>query len=580
MPSLLVLLPVLLFALAGSLAAQEPAAGDLIIRTTTRLVTVSVVVRDRDGKPVSGLKAEDFTLTDEGKRQQVQIWDQQTAAPQLPSARMGLPAELPPDIHTNFQGVALPRNAAVILLDGLNTPIVDQRYTRLQILKFLERLHPDDRIGIYILGRKLQVLHDFTGDTRSLLKQLGRYQGEIDANPATVTDVTILMNEAKLEAAMRDPGVWTSIESQIVADQNIALAKLEDRVLRTIGALEAIAHHLASVPGRKSLLWVSAAFPSVVATDVRTATGSPATFGEEATRAVRALANAGVSIYPIDARGVMVDPGYKASVTSNERNMARFLSATRSRGRQVQNRFPLSSPDPMVYANRDETKSHHDIMQELAQRTGGRAFLNANDTGKALREALDDGAGAYTLGYYPSQADESGKFHRIQVKLSCAGCSARHREGYFAAAARPEAAGKQHETMMDVLSAPLQASDVPMAVQAVILPDQARKLRVTIRLDAAAILLRESRGRFLGRVDIVALFLDAAGASKGGAEESVSLDLTTAQRDDALRQGFNYRQTLPMPEGAHTMVLAARDAATGRMGTVRLELSKLETALP
>lgn len=559
---------------------QAPPAPDVVLRTTTRLVSLNVIVRDKTGRAVSGLAASDFTLLDEGKTQEVRVFREEARASASVeyasiAARMDLPADLPPGTYTNFNSPT-PQSVSVILLDGLNTPVVDQRYTRLQILEFLGQLKPDDRVGLYALGDRLRVLHDFTTDARSLLKAMGRYGGELHDGNRTITDVSVFMNDQKLQAALQGGTEMQMLTDQIAADQNTALAGLEERVRRTMGALEAIAQRLSIVPGRKNLVWVSAAFPTIVATDVRTGTGSPATFGREADRASRALAEAGVAIYPIDARGVMVEPAYQASVTYNQRNMARLLNNTRGRGRRDQNRFPLSSPDPMVFGDRDEKTAHHDVMQELAARTGGRAFLNANDIQTALRDALDEGAGSYTLGYYPSQYEENGRFRRVQVKAKCAGCTVRHREGYFSAE-RSSGKEPQRETLSAIVAAPFDTAGVPLAVQTVRMDKQ---WRVAVRMDPAAVTLREARGRWLGRVDVVMIFLDEAGGSKGGGEESVALDLSAADREAAMASGFNYRQALPVVEGAKRLVIAVRDVPTGRVGTVRIDLAAAGAQLP
>jgi VWFA-related protein len=559
---------------------QPPAEDGLTLRTTTRLVNLTVVVRDRNGAPVRGLTAADFTVLDEGKPQQIRVFE----AGQVPAAastgaaiaaRMKIPGPLPPSVFANFDpGAGVPPHAAVILLDGLSTSITDQRFARLQILKFLARLQPGDRVGLYALGRELRVLHDFTAGTGSLLKELSRYQGEIQAQPETTSDLAKLLDDRKLNDP--GPGVFESMLDQIANEQQIQLANLEDRVRRTMGSLEAIAHHLSPVPGRKSLLWISAAFPAVVSTDIRTGTGSPSGFGELTDRAARALANSGVAVYPIDARGVMVPPEYRATVNYQQVNMARLLSRTRGRGGQRQNAQTVSNADPMIYNNRDETTAHHDVMAELAGRTGGRAYFYENDMGKAMREALDDAAASYTLAWAPSPYEDDGKYRKIRVRLKRSGLTALHREGYFAGDPKPGWNRKERESILELLASPIEAAAVPVAVQAQASgAGEARRIELMVRVDPAAVTLREDNGRWSGRLDVVMVYLDARGGSKGGAEEAVALSLTDEQRQQALGMGFDYRQSLPLPSGAQTLAIAVRDAPTGRVGTLRLELSRL-----
>ena len=577
----------LVFAGLGLLAAfpaicQSPGEGEgeLTLRTTTRLVNLTVVVRDRGGAPVRGLAAADFTVLDEGKPQEIRVFQDANAAATAGAGgsiaeRMKIAGPWPPSVFANFDaGAGVPPHAAVILLDGLSTNITDQRFARLQILKFLSRLQPGDRVGLYALGRELRVLHDFTTDTGSLLKQLGLYQGEIQAQPETVSDLAKLLDERKLNDT--GPGVFESILDQIANEQQIQLSNLEDRVRRTMGSLTAIAQHLSAVPGRKSLLWISAAFPAVVSTDIRTGTGSPAGFGEATDRAVRALANSGVAVYPIDARGVMVPPEYRATVNYQQVNMARLLSRTRGRGGQRQNAQTVANADPMIHNNRDETTAHHDVMAELAERTGGRAYFYENDMGKAMREALDDAAASYTIAYAPAPYEDNGRYRKIRVRLKRSGLTALHREGYFAGDAKPEWNKVEREAILELLASPIGMAAVPLAVQARVAGEGgARRIELGIRVDPAAVTLREEKGRWTGRLDVVMVYMDVRGGSKGGAEEAVSLALSAGEREQALGTGFDYRQSLPLPDGAVRLAIAVRDAPSGRVGTVQVELSRL-----
>jgi VWFA-related protein len=558
------------FLLVGLLFGQ-----DATIRTTTRLVTIDVVARDKDGKFAQGLSAADFTVTDNGKKQDIRVFrlpaDAQT--PDSISARMQLPEDLPANVFTNFkQTPSQPKAVTVILFDGLNTPIEDQRYARLQIVKFLEQLKPDDRVGLYVLGHRLKILHDFSSDAKSLLAELGKFRGETFTQPTTESTFAQLLDSSKLDKILSDASEAQRAMDQIAADQNIAVLKLKERAQRTFHTLEAIAQHLAPVPGRKNLLWVSAAFPMVVGTDLRTGTGSPESFEYMAGRAARAIANAGVSIYPVDARGVMVDVLYRAKTTYQDYAMGQVVALSRSRGGRRDGKAKFTSPDPLVHADRDETVSHHDIMEDLAKRTGGRAFYSSNDIAKSIREAIDDSGDNYVLGYYPADYEDNGRYRRIQVKTARPGISLRHRDGYYAAELKPQQDQQQREAMWEVMSGPLSLSAIPMAVQCERLAD---RLRVTLRLDATALTMREIKGRWQGAFEVVLLYLDAKGQGKGGSEKSVPFDLPTVDRDKALASGFNYQLDLPLIEGAKVLAVGIKDSSSGRVGTLQIELSKL-----
>ena len=68
---------------------------------------------------------------------------------------------------------------------------------------------------------------------------------------------------------------------------------------------------------------------------------------------------------------------------------------------------------------------------ELAARTGGRAYLNTNDLAKAIRDAVNDSTLTYTLGFYPDDYANDGKFHKIEVKMpEHSGLNLHYRKSY------------------------------------------------------------------------------------------------------------------------------------------------------
>jgi VWFA-related protein len=581
-------LPILLLLFARQGASQQQ-QDSVVIRTTTRLVTLDVVVLDKSGKPVPGLQAQDFVLLDNGKPQpNIRIFrhgiaedaaarTMQGPAPALPDAaqRMRLPDPLPAGLFTNLrQAESMPPTATIVLFDVLNTSVEDQVFAKAQISKFLQNLPAGEPVGLYALTSQLRVVHPLSTDAASLAAQLDRKPVYAGANVETESTVLKTLDNSKLNQILFDPRVKEMVEFQISADQNAAITKLADRMDRTFGALESIAHHLAPVSGRKSLLWVSAAFPMVVSSDIRTGTGSPVSFGHAADRAFRALTGAGVSVYPIDARGVMVDPLYRAKDAYSKYAMGQLLGASRSRGGRRGGRATFTSPDPLVYAERDETTAHHDIMQDIAKRTGGRAFFDTNAVSKAALDAMSDNAGSYTLGFYPPEADDSGKFHRVQVKINDRpGVTVRHREGYFTAVSKPGKDVLRRDSMFTLMSGPLTSGTIPLAVQC--MPVDGSKLRVVMRMDPTAVTLREASARWYGELEILLLYTDDAGNRKGAIAETLKLDLSGEEYAHAMDQGINYRLDAPFAAGSKFLTVGVRDNTDGRVGTIRVDLGEV-----
>src|SRR5215813_11573244 len=102
----------------ASVQVNEPAS---VLKVTTRLVIVDVVATDHKGLPVKDLKQSDFVVTEDGKQQNVRVFNFQSfqapPAGEQPAAQLVEPA-LPPNVVTNVHRKS-DRPLAVLLLDGI-----------------------------------------------------------------------------------------------------------------------------------------------------------------------------------------------------------------------------------------------------------------------------------------------------------------------------------------------------------------------------------------------------------------------------------------------------------------------------
>ena len=267
------------------------------IRSTTRLVQVSVVVQDKKGKPVTGLKKEDFKIFDEGKPQDIAFFSAATAAPLVPG-----PSLLPPNVFTNrfdLKGQG-PGAVTVVLFDALNTAPQDQAYVRKEILRFLQALKPQDHVAVYALTSQILILHEFTQDASVLVEAVNRFTPKelaaYDASHPAFFDVPALNNDA----------MWMRFQERVnQANAEIADQNKINRVAATSAAIEAIADHVAAIPGRKNLVWVTGGFPLQVISGVIAPDRPTALLGPEENKALQALNRVDMAIYPVDASGVV-----------------------------------------------------------------------------------------------------------------------------------------------------------------------------------------------------------------------------------------------------------------------------------
>src|SRR5271165_6534942 len=154
-------------------SAPASSQATAVLRSTTRLVQLNVIVEDRKGQPALNLKREDFELLDDGKPQELAIFSPAVALPVHVHA-----APPPPNVFDNRAAVqnAKSGSVSVILIDALNTTFEDQVFVKSQVLKLLRKREPKEFLAIYLLKDRLYVLQDFTQDSKALLEAVHRLQ--------------------------------------------------------------------------------------------------------------------------------------------------------------------------------------------------------------------------------------------------------------------------------------------------------------------------------------------------------------------------------------------------------------------
>lgn len=560
---------------------SAPAQEGSVLRSTTRLVQISVIAQDGKGQPITNLKKEDFSLYDEGKREEIAAFNAELAVPEQK------PRQLPFNVFTNrFDLLGQPPSTAtVVLFDALNTQPQDQANVRLQILRFLKDLHPEDRVAIYALTTKLQILQDFTQDSVALVnavqKFLPKSTAALDASSVEQVDLVGLTGNP----------YWGDLQNALnKANAVLSDRKVVNRVETTTAALGAIGNHIASISGRKNLIWVSGGFPFQLGlADLNSSdaaplgalapslpAGAPAqgpsagntaatrasqgslvpieresrTFQDEILRATKSLNSANVAVYPVDARGVSVEGTSDVSMreTSNRAGNADFFAR----------------------------RNMWDTLNETAARTGGVAFYGSNDVTSALRKASDDGRYAYTLGFYPTHGKWDGKFRELKVKVDVQGAKLRYRKGYFTTS-EPEAQSPRTKAELEsAASSPLESTTLGLMVSASPTePAAARNITFQVGLDTLQLSLKEEGGHHKGAIDLLFLQRGSSGKALQAEEKRIGFDFKEEQYRALVKSGIILQKHVATDANASEIRVVARDPASGATGTVTVPLAKL-----
>jgi VWFA-related protein len=518
--------------------ATAPKQPEVVLKATTRLVQVSVIVQ-RHGQPVTDLKKEDFQLKENGKLQKIDLFSvEATDKATLPKAA----APLPPGIYTNelAQRPGAPASVTIILLDNNNTNLQRQMYARQQVLKYLQTIKPEDRIGIYRLGNGLKVLQSYTTDSTDLVNLLANYKGrdipDLSQNATGALDGELV----QINQFFNAPG-GSGMERDFYTI---------DRVKGTLKAIEFIANNVASLPGRKNLIWVSGGFPNQInMLNFKDPSRIQEDFTPEIRACIRAMNNANLSIYPVDSRALMTDPRFSAE------------------HQKVDLRPTAKAP---IGFNNQAT------MDELASGTGGKAYYNTNDLKKAISDAVDDSRVVYTLGFYPTDEAFDGKFHKLEVKVNDqSGLSLRYRKGYFDAPDSPLDTKTAMLELKDAVWSPLDATAMGVIVAAKPDPKNPTTLNMAVQIEPKGISLEPQADRWGGRLDILFIQKNDKGQEFDGQDETVTLNVTKENYDKLTQHGFVLRKSVNMSAQAKMVRVIVRDAPSGAMGSVTIPFNQL-----
>jgi VWFA-related protein len=536
-PTALALLALGLAAIAASAqnAPQAPA-----ISVSTRLVQIGVIARDKNG-PVADLTKDDFVVLDRGKPQKINVFSVESSESATQPAQ-----PLPQNTFSDLPqyGAATPRSVTMVLLDNLNTLYgsaagnyettpywmedLALANAKTHLIEFIKQLSPQDRVAIYGLRDSLQVLCDFTSDRGQLLAILKKY------------DTT-----SKTSREMAEPGtVHTPMGPEVDDLMNAEAVRVaglanQERAQRTMAALVSIAAHVANIPGRKNLVWLTANLPF------------------SGPMMARVLSPALIAAYPIDARGLLAREPFQSKQDGID-----FDKVLRN-GESM----PAQSLQPIG----------DDTMQKLADETGGEAFINTNDITSAIRKAVEDSAVTYTLGFYIDPHSADGKFHELKVQVKREGLTLRYPKEYLAAEDAPPTKDQNWKTVLTAVQSPIESSVI--LLQAKVdrvnqpLPNS---LRLLCSIDIHNLRLVQAGDLRKGVVSVYVIQQDSVGKVLSEWTKTYDLQLSEKKYAALLKSGMPFSQDVQPKVGVTTLRVLVEDPATAEIGSLIIPLSQVK----
>lgn len=546
----------------------------------TEFVLVPAVACDKAGKHLTGLAKDDFELQEDGKSKLIASFEEVKTF--TSRATRSAPNR---DVYSNeLAGDSSPKRLTIFALDLVNTPFLDQAYAREQLIKYLaHETNPEEPIALVAIRLSgIQVLHDFSTDPALLVAALKRATGDVAANELVVTGSTATssrpFNPSEINGESRALLQFISGDSPT---GQVQIALQANAIEATLEAFQHMAEAFAGIPGRKSLIWATAAFPfgldagtggilsptvyrqgtlmnTPLFGDRRSRSGALPSFPSiddvhnsgQLTRlepvyqrTLQMLNDANMAVYPVDARGLMV-----------------FFP-----GADVSRIEGLNSLNHALF------ESSRDTMVNLAAMTGGKAFYNRNDLDVAFEKAADDSSSYYMLGYYLEKNAKPG-WHKLRVKAKRGGIEVRARSGFFVTSPDKQEDASRMDVNLALVS-PLDYTAVPLSVrwEEVTAAGAKRKVHFEMNIPPNSKVVDTANNGVLD-LEVVAQARTATGQPADQCAQHVQANLKAEALQEWQRDGLNYSNDIIVPPGEYSVRFVVRDNLTGRLGSVTAPL--------
>ena len=546
---------------------------DDVIRVNTELVQTGVMVFDKQGHFVDGLRREQFELSVEGKPQPISFFEQVKAGTSKERAQLASIAN--PVAAEKATAINDTRGRTIVFfIDDLHLSLDSLGRTRKTLAHFIdEEMNENDRVAIASTTGDIGFLQQFT-DNKSVLRTAA---GRLTQHPykvRDVTDVTTPMTEYMALTIERkdDPGVLdfyieeclraayplrytkAACEVQVKSRARLILLQAASVILNTYESLESLMRSSAQMSGRKLVFFISDGF----LLDTGPRNSDPRGKLKQITDAAL---RAGAVIYTIDARGLFSGQ----------------LDAT--------NNVPFDKQNRLESASLREGPASQDALNAIAGDTGGRALRNQNYFDRWVNKVLDETSNYYLLAWRPNKEEQTtNNFKNITARvIDHPEFTIRLPRGFLRTTPVPDlkptakvqvpAQSRQesHQELQQALTALYPKHETPLSLSVVYLdtPEHGPVLTASVRLANDALAYEGVEGKQVAAVDVVGVVVNDRGKPAGTFQTRLKINATgstdTAQDNSATI--YNYR--VPITPGLYQVRIATRDAKSGQVGSAQ-----------
>lgn len=560
------------FAIAAALAQEQPqqqpklqpaqqtgtatpvtnaGAGDAKFSISAHLVIEDVTVKDKNGKTIEGLKAEDFVVTEDGKPQTISFCNYQN----LPDTPADAPTtqllrrdsevasvtasqiapEAPGDLRYKD------RRLLSLYFDMSAMPQADQLRALDAAQKFVksQMAAPDLMAIMEYTGGAVKVLQDFTDDREKLLTVIG----------------TIIAGEG--QGFDEDPADASSADTGAAFGQDDSEFNIFNTD-RQLAAIQTAVGMLKSLNEKKALIY----FASGMRLN-----------GIDNQAQLRAMTNAAiranVSIWSIDARGLVASAPLGDATKGSPGGMAMYSGAS-------------------ALAGAGNFQSSQDTLYSIAADTGGKALLDFNDLGKGIVEAQKGLGSYYVIGYYTTNTTPDGKFRKVDVSLKEIQAKLDFRHGYYADKVFGKFTTADKERQLEdalMMGDPVTDLTIQMEINYFQLNKAEYFVPLILKIPGSELALARRGGAEHTVIEFIGEIKDDFGSTIQNIRDHVDIKLTGETAAELVKKPIEYDAGYTLLPGAYSIKVLARDDDTGRIGTymhkfVIPNLNKEEKRIP
>jgi VWFA-related protein len=517
--------------LALGLLAQGPVK----ITVNTQLVVETVSVTDKNGKPVEGLTAKDFVVTEDGVVQTVSFCEyqkMQDAAPVVAAASAPPPA--PADqVAPVTRGQIAPerpgdvrykdRRLLALYFDMSAMPVPDQLRAQAAAVKFIRtQMQPQDLMAIMSFSDGVHVLRDFTDNRNDLENTVNKlFVGEGQGFDFTDAD-----------DSSADTGTAFGED-----DSEFNLFNTD----RQLAALQTAAQMLGTLNEKKVLIYFASGLRL-------SGVDNQAQFQATTNAAIRA----NVSFYSIDARGLVAQAPLGDATRGSPGGIGMYSGGS-------------------AMANANNFQKSQDTLYALAADTGGKALLDNNDLSVGIVRAEQSISSYYILGYYSANQALDGRFRRIKITFNGdSSAKLSYRQGYWAGKEFGKFTTVDKERQLQdalMLGDPITELTIAMEVDYFQLNSAEYYVPVIMKIPGSELALARRRGAEHTLIDFIGEVKDEYGATMNNVRDKVDIKLSGETAAQLARQPIQYDTGFTLLPGTYTFKVLARDDETGRIGT-------------